>query len=237
MKRRRRRSNAGLKKRIAALRGEIARRAQKVYDEWQRDGDEELGSGGICDLVVEQIADVLAEAGIDTIEGGQEGDDHAYVIAYDDDEAYEVDIPCYIYERGSGYVWSKLPDVKIESDDVSIVKIPRKYIDNPRKNGRQMRKKRNGRDLTAWQLLTSPVVLFGVGVVVLWYMTRQTFAIGDKYVYVPTGEEWHLLFIQPQDGKLIWRIKSGNTIQYPPAMDPSVVKRMISEGTLVKETA
>lgn len=108
---------------ILELRAEIARRAQAVYDAWEQDGDgydEEFGGGGICDRVADEIASVLSEADIDTVAGGQDGDDHAFVLAIDDRSAYSVDIPPGVDERGGGYSWKKIPGVTITEDDVAV---------------------------------------------------------------------------------------------------------------------
>jgi len=91
-----------LKSVLESLRPQIVAAAQKALDDWQpnEEGwDETLGSGGACDEINWAIKDILAGAGIDNMDGGQEGDDHAYCIAYNDEEAYLVDIPCGIYSR------------------------------------------------------------------------------------------------------------------------------------------
>jgi GNAT superfamily N-acetyltransferase len=109
-------------------RAEIARLAQQEYDAWAQDEegyDEELGAGGICDAVANAIGGWLAGQGIDSTEGGQDGDDHAFQIAYNDTEAYEVDIPPSVYETGGGYRWTKRPDVTIAPEDVIVYKIHR----------------------------------------------------------------------------------------------------------------
>ncbi len=115
---------------LKLLRPQIAAKAQAEYDAWAGDGDDpEIGSGGICDAIANEIGDVLAGAGIDSIDGGQDGDDHAFLIAYDDTSAYVVDIPPGVYERGSGYSWKKIPGVTITEDDVVIEKFQRSLLD------------------------------------------------------------------------------------------------------------
>jgi hypothetical protein len=37
-----------------------------------------------------------------------------------EDGIYSVDISPYAYERGGGYTWKKIPDVKFTPDDVEI---------------------------------------------------------------------------------------------------------------------
>lgn len=117
---------------IDAARPEIAKAAQAVYDSWAQDAggmDEELGSGGICDEVAEAIASVFSMKGYDTTSGGQDGDDHAYTIVYDQNKAYAVDIPCQVYEIGGGYSWKKRPGVMIQASDVAVWEVERKDLD------------------------------------------------------------------------------------------------------------
>ena len=112
---------------LAQLRPQFAKAAQAVYDEWTPgdDGDDEFGSGGICDAIANAIGDVLSSNGIDYTEGGHDGDDHAYLVAYNDQEAYVVDIPYHVYESGGGYNWSRIPDVQFTPEDVVIAETDR----------------------------------------------------------------------------------------------------------------
>lgn len=105
------------------LRPELCAAAQGVYDDWQQDQDgmdEEYGTGGICDRISEAMSDVLVGAGFDVDEGGQQGDDHAYLIASACGFDFIVDIPPRVYERGGGYVWTKRPGVVFAPNDVFI---------------------------------------------------------------------------------------------------------------------
>ena len=123
--------SAGLLDRLRRLRPEFARAAQMIYDAWQQDEDgfdDEVGAGGICDEIASEMAGILAMAGISTVEGGQDGDDHAYLYAYDDRDAFEVDLPHQLYERGSGYSWTKIPEVVFELDDIEITRVNREDI-------------------------------------------------------------------------------------------------------------
>jgi hypothetical protein len=120
-----------LRARLEAARPGIAQVAQSIYDEWQQDEDgwdEVFGGGGICDEIAKEVSSFLSD--IDTTEGGADGDDHAFLIAYDDTEAYEVDIPPGVYEFGGGYVWTKRPNVTITPDDVYIGKVDRSLLDD-----------------------------------------------------------------------------------------------------------
>lgn len=115
-------------------RGNIAARAQKVYDEWTQNEegiDTEYGGGGPCDAIAEQIQDLLESLGVNTMSGGQEGDDHAWIIAYNykTGEACGVDIPHSVYETGGGYSWKKIPNVVFTPNDVEIWPVDIKDIE------------------------------------------------------------------------------------------------------------
>lgn len=108
------------------LRPQLATAAQAIYDSWMpEDEDNEFGGGGICDAISNAIGDVLSTNGIDYTEGGHEGDDHSYLIAYNDQEAYVVDISYHTYESGGGYSWSKIHDVQFSPNDVMIAETDR----------------------------------------------------------------------------------------------------------------
>lgn len=103
----------------------MAREAQEIYNAWEQDDeglDFDFGGGGICDQVSQAISGVILQhiPGVETVEGGQDGDDHSWIIAYNQTEAYHVDIPPGIYERGSGYSWTKIPGVIIQPNHVEI---------------------------------------------------------------------------------------------------------------------
>jgi hypothetical protein len=118
-----------LKQQLRDLRGQMVTAAQEVYDEWEQGDqgiDEEFGAGGICDAISQAIAGVIAENidGVELADGGQEGDDHVYSIAYNEDEAYGVDIPSSTYETGGGYTWRKIEDVNFTPQDIDIFVVP-----------------------------------------------------------------------------------------------------------------
>ena len=114
---------------LLSLRPQMAIVAQKVYDDWQpvgEDGDPELSSGGICDQIAQAISGVVCSLpDVELTDGGQEGDDHAYIIAYNAQEAYAVDIPHQLYERGGGYVWTKVEGVQFVPQHVEIIQLDR----------------------------------------------------------------------------------------------------------------
>jgi len=114
---------------LISLRGHMALEAQKIYDEWQpnKDGfDEVTGYGGICDEISNALSEVIASSieDINIEEGGQDGDDHAYLVVHDSSSGYVVDIPYYLYERGGGYNWKKIPEVSFKETDIVITPSP-----------------------------------------------------------------------------------------------------------------
>jgi GNAT superfamily N-acetyltransferase/2'-5' RNA ligase len=112
---------------------EMAAEAQKIYDAWDQNEageDPENGTGGICDEIAQAITGVVYDRvpiECSVTEGGQPGDDHAYVIVYMDNEfgkeVYAVDIPHNVYETGGGYSWKKIPGVVFTPDHVEIFKL------------------------------------------------------------------------------------------------------------------
>ena len=125
---------SNLQQQLLALRPQLAAAAQRVLDAWQPDEDgvdEVFGSGGACDEICREMMDVVVNnvPGVEVVEGGQDGDDHAYFIAYDDENAFIVDIPPGVYETGAGYSWRKLPDVQVDAEDVVIESMDRRDLD------------------------------------------------------------------------------------------------------------
>ncbi len=118
---------AEMRKSIESLRPSIAQKAQEIYDAWKQDHegvDEEFGTGGICDAIANEISSELASRGYDVVEGGQAGDDHAFVIAHNGNHAFVVDIPPNVYESGGGYSWKKKEGVKFADDHVEVDEFP-----------------------------------------------------------------------------------------------------------------
>lgn len=119
---------------IAAWKPAMCQFAQQVYNEWDQsgeDGDPELGFGGICDLIAEQICHILGGEGIECISwnSGGMGENHTSVIANLADGVFEVDIPPHVYETGSGYTWYKKPEVVFDPHDVVITRLEQPMTD------------------------------------------------------------------------------------------------------------
>lgn len=119
-------AKASLRDRLMALRPAIAAAAQRVYDAWDQNEegiDDDLGGGGICDAISQEIAAIVSSVkGAEVRDGGWEGDDHAYLIVEKGRESYVVDIPPGVYETGGGYSWTKRRGVVFEPSDVVIEK-------------------------------------------------------------------------------------------------------------------
>lgn len=118
---------------LNALRPLLAQAAQAVVDEWVQDEegfDEDLGAGGICDVVSQALSAVVGSSipDVEMLDGGHDGDDHAWLIVVSGSEAAGVDIPPSAYETGGGYNWKKIHGAQIGPDDVAVWKIDRRDV-------------------------------------------------------------------------------------------------------------
>jgi hypothetical protein len=106
---------------------QLLQAAQHVYDQWEQDDegyDEEYGGGGICHDIADAMSGVLSNHNIEAVTFSQSIDDvHVYVIAKFREGVYEINIPPYIYETGSGYTWKKIPGVRFQPNHVVIEQI------------------------------------------------------------------------------------------------------------------
>lgn len=126
-------ANTPLIRRLQALRPALARAAQKVYDGWEVDEDgDDYGGGGICDDVANALSVVVTRAMDDVtiVDGGQDGDDHAFIVVLTDTEAVAVDIPSDVYETGGGYSWEKIEGVRFGAGDVVLDTLRRRDFDD-----------------------------------------------------------------------------------------------------------
>lgn len=127
-------ANTPLVRRLQVLRPAFARAAQKVYDGWgqDEDGDDDYGGGGICDSVANALSEVVARAldDVTITDGGQDGDDHAFIVVLTDTEAVAVDIPPDVYETGGGYSWTKREGVRFDAGDVVLDPLRRRDFDD-----------------------------------------------------------------------------------------------------------
>lgn len=125
--------NSPLYRKLLSIRSDISDEAQKVVDSWEQDEegyDQDFGYGGVCDAVSEAIASMVSSKidNVDITDGGQDGDDHAFIIVYDEVEAFAVDIPPNVYETGGGYSWKKRADASISPNDVIVYPVDRNLI-------------------------------------------------------------------------------------------------------------
>jgi tRNA nucleotidyltransferase/poly(A) polymerase len=126
-------SKTNLYSKLNELRSQFAVAAQHIVDGWLQDEDgisEDLGSGGVCDQVAQAMGSVISSAipEVDLTDGGHDGDDHAFIVVYNDAEAFGVDISPGVYETGGGYNWKKIQGAKIDPSDIDIWKIDRRYL-------------------------------------------------------------------------------------------------------------
>lgn len=103
---------------------ELVAAAQRVYDDWEQneDGiDLELGCGGICQGIANSLQAVLIEHHFDcTTVHSECGEQHVWVVIRHDNFYWELDIPYHRYERGSGYVWRKIPNIRFTPADILL---------------------------------------------------------------------------------------------------------------------
>jgi len=114
-------------KEIDPIKDELAAAAQKEYDDWVQDEhgyNDELGHGGICHLIAEKLIDILYNHKIyrcQTVSSCHE--QHIYVVGQFREGIYLIDIPYHLYERGGGFNWKKLPDIKFDADYIAIERL------------------------------------------------------------------------------------------------------------------
>ena len=98
--------------------------AQEQYDDWKQDHngqDVELGSGGICHLIAEDLINVLYRHKIENVQSVCSNyEQHVYVVGQFKEGIYEIDIPYDVYETGAGYTWKKIPNVQFSRNDIVI---------------------------------------------------------------------------------------------------------------------
>ena len=96
-------------------------KVQQVYDQWDQSdaefGDPELGFGGICQDIAEQISEVVnTKFEAITVDSQGVGDQHVCVMAKTPDGVFSVDIPPQYYETGGCYNWQKIEGVQFSPE-------------------------------------------------------------------------------------------------------------------------
>lgn len=114
----------------------MVKAAQRQYDGWEQDHDGqdvELGSGGICHLIADDLVDVLYSHKIENVRSVTSNyEQHVYIVGQFKEGIYEIDIPHYVYETGGGFTWKKIPNVKFSRNDIVINRLssdPSEYSD------------------------------------------------------------------------------------------------------------
>ena len=111
---------------LMALRNDLALSAQRVYNEWEQDEDgydEVYGAGGICDDIADAMCDIINnKTDYDCFHLYNEHDCHTSIYVYDTTikHIYNVDIPPYVYEKGTGYNWKKINNVSFNLNHINI---------------------------------------------------------------------------------------------------------------------
>lgn len=118
----------GMEATLKILKPKFVEAAQEVYDDWIQDEqghDQVYGTGGICDQIAEKMGWALVGAleSVSAVDGGQPGEGHAWIVAYNNKEAYGVDLPAGVYEDGYNYNWTKIEGVTIQPDHIEIFKV------------------------------------------------------------------------------------------------------------------
>lgn len=110
------------------LKRKLAAAAQQVYDDWQPGEDDDLNGGGICHLIADAFCEVLDAEGFAarTVSSTMtEAGVHVYAAFEAAPGQYmRADIPYFVYEKGFGYSWEKLPEVIFDASDVIIDHLP-----------------------------------------------------------------------------------------------------------------
>jgi hypothetical protein len=102
---------------------EFLRVAQEVYDAWELDDegyDWQVGSGGICHLIADEIAGVVSTVAKTCSTVSATHEVHVYTVAALDSGVWLIDIRPWVYETGGGYSWKKIPEVNFEEADLTF---------------------------------------------------------------------------------------------------------------------
>lgn len=110
-----------------SIKDEMVKVAQKQYDRWQQDHegqDVELGRGGICHLIADDLINVLYRNKIDNVQSVCSNyEQHVYIVGQFKEGIYEIDIPYDVYETGGGFTWKKRPDVIFSRQDIVVSRL------------------------------------------------------------------------------------------------------------------
>jgi hypothetical protein len=109
-----------LKRELNRLKGQFARAAQSVVRDWDADY---YGGGGACDEIANEMSGIAAMKLHDVDVESHGYNDHAWIVVWNEHEAWAVDIPASVYETGGGYNWTVHTDARITPGDVHIYRV------------------------------------------------------------------------------------------------------------------
>jgi len=119
--------------RAKGMASKFAHLAQKEYDKWDESNEDTYARGGICHFIADAIASLLNDVGILATTVSSSHEQHVYVIAVFIEGVYSIDIHWSVYEKGGGFTWKKIPDVKFDASDITFYLIdsdPQTFSDN-----------------------------------------------------------------------------------------------------------
>jgi len=121
--------------------------AQQIYDDWDENPDV-YGGGGICHLIADSFVEIINKnyPNYTTTTFTRDDIQHVETIVYnidpdilydEDDESNDlvelviVGLSPFIYERGGGFSWTKIPEVEFSNNDITFYKttVDRQNID------------------------------------------------------------------------------------------------------------
>lgn len=108
------------------LKSKIAECGQIQYDQWSQDEqgyDHEVGVGGICHLIVDEIIKLLDKHQFESLSYSLDSEVHVVTVVQLKEGVFILDIPYQYYEKGGGYQWKKIPNVIFDETFVTISKI------------------------------------------------------------------------------------------------------------------
>jgi len=116
--------NYSLEGNIERLIPSFVKAAQEIYDEWDESDEDTYAGGGICHFIAEEIASICNSKIRGVLATVYTYSDVQHVVTIvgnsSTNECYAIDIPYRIYEKGGGYSWTKIPNVKFDNNDVLI---------------------------------------------------------------------------------------------------------------------
>jgi hypothetical protein len=120
---------------LKSLYSKIIPKVQNQYDVWSQDEDgydHEVGYGGICHLIADEVVSVLQDFDIQCTTLSLDSEVHVLVIAQFQEGVYSIDVPYSIYEKGGGYQWTKIPNIIFDESCITYNKIysdPERFIE------------------------------------------------------------------------------------------------------------